>query len=220
MSKILTVENLTKKYNGIAVIDNISFDVYEGQIIAITGTSGVGKSTLLNIISSLDTPDNGKVIVNNIDISTLNSNQLAEFRNTQIGFVFQSYNLLQELTVYENICLPVMINKKQEKDIKQRVLDLVDKLNLTSNIIDKYPSEISGGEQQRVAIIRALINKPKVIFADEPSGCLDNENSLKLHKLFHDLSRDMNQTFIIVTHDEQLADLSDKKYRLINKKLI
>lgn len=219
MNKILIVENLTKKYNGVTIIDNISFHVYEGQIIAITGTSGVGKSTLLNVISSLDRPDDGKVLINNTDILTLDGNQLADFRNTQIGFVFQSYNLLQELTVYENICLPAMINKQREKDIKQRILKLVDKLNLPSSIINKYPYEISGGEQQRISIIRALINNPKIVFADEPSGCLDNENSLQLHKLFYNLSRDIQQTFIIVTHDEQLANLSDKKYKLVDKKL-
>lgn len=208
---MLKASALTKSYGDLSILKGIDFHVEHGEIVSIVGASGAGKTTLLQILGTLEKPDNGKVLINNIDPFSLSSNKLSEFRNTNIGFIFQFHQLLPEFTAIENICLPALIKGVSMNEAKKEAVKLLDLLGLASRGEHK-PSELSGGEQQRVAVARSLINRPKVIFADEPSGNLDSHNSQELHQLFFDLRTEFNQTFVIITHNDALAKMADKQY--------
>ena len=217
---MILVKNISKTYNNKKVVNKIDLNVKKGEIISITGPSGAGKTTLLNLISTLDSPDknNDSIIkINDIDILSLNDKKLSKFRNTQIGFIFQFHELLPEFTALENVIIPAII-KGEKKDVSlKKAKTLLETLGLLS-VINQYPSQLSGGEQQRVAVARALINDPKVIFADEPSGNLDSKSSDLLHKLFFDLRDKLNITFIIVTHNKELSNMTDRKLNLVDGK--
>lgn len=207
---LLSATNLRRSYGTLPVLRDINLTIATGEIVSIVGASGAGKSTLLHILGTLDRPDAGQVRLAAQDVFTLNDKQLARFRNEKIGFVFQFNNLLPEFTALENVCLPGFIAGKPERDVRQRAKMLLETLGLPDRT-DHFPSQMSGGEQQRVAVARALINQPAVVFADEPSGNLDSHNAEELHKLFFRLRDEFGQTFIIVTHNEMLADLADRK---------
>ncbi len=199
-----------KSYGPLEVLKDVSINIIPREIVTITGPSGAGKSTLLHILSSLDRPDKGSVIVDGIDISRLDDKKLSDFRNRKIGFVFQFHHLLPEFTALENVCIPAYIAGRSTKQATKKATELLEMLKLSERIHHK-PSELSGGEQQRVAIARALINNPSVIMADEPSGNLDSVNAKQLHDLFFDLRDNLNQTIIIVTHNEELAEMADRR---------
>ncbi len=186
-----------------------------GEIVSIVGASGAGKSTLLHILGTLDRPDSGQVILAGQNVFTLNEKQLARFRNEQIGFVFQFHNLLPEFTALENVCMPGFIAGRPDTDVRKRATELLQSLNL-GHRLNHRPSELSGGEQQRTAVARALINQPAIVFADEPSGNLDSRNATELHQLFFDLRDRFGQTFVIVTHNEPLADIADRKLTIVD----
>ncbi len=207
---LIAAHNLRKNYGDLAVLKEVSFEIQKGEIIAIVGASGAGKSTLLNIIGTLDTADAGDLLYNNKKIDYTNSKHLAAFRNQNIGFVFQFHHLLPEFTAIENIILPALINGTTEKKAIEKAMLLLEKMQL-NNRGNHKPAQLSGGEQQRVAIARALINGPTLILADEPSGNLDSANAKALHQLIFDLRDQFNQTFIIITHNEELASMTDKK---------
>jgi len=217
---MILVKNISKTYNNKKVVNKIDLNVKKGEIISITGPSGAGKTTLLNLISTLDSPDKNNdstIKINDIDILSLNDKKLSKFRNTQIGFIFQFHELLPEFTALENVIIPAII-KGEKKDVSlKKAKTLLETLGLL-NMINQYPSQLSGGEQQRVAVARALINDPKVIFADEPSGNLDSKSSDLLHKLFFDLRDKLNITFIIVTHNKELSNMTDRKLNLEDEK--
>jgi lipoprotein-releasing system ATP-binding protein len=217
---MILVKNISKTYNNKKVVNKIDLNVKKGEIISITGPSGAGKTTLLNLISTLDSPDKNNdstIKINDIDILSLNDKKLSKFRNTQIGFIFQFHELLPEFTALENVIIPAII-KGEKKDVSlNKAKTLLETLGLL-NMINQYPSQLSGGEQQRVAVARALINDPKVIFADEPSGNLDSKSSDLLHKLFFDLRDKLNITFIIVTHNKELSNMTDRKLNLVDGK--
>jgi len=200
---------LTKNYGGIEVLKGVDLLIQKGEIVSIVGASGAGKSTLLHILGMLDKPSGGKLIFQDQEISSLSDKALAQFRNKHIGFIFQFHNLLPEFTAIENVCIPGFILKKSESEARKRASELLDLLGLGHRLEHK-PSQLSGGEQQRVAVARALMNAPEVIFADEPSGNLDSQNAKDLHKLFFDLRKDFGQTFVIVTHNEELAKMADR----------
>jgi len=206
---MIKASGIRKAYGDLKVLKGIDLEISDKEVIAIVGASGAGKTTLLQILGTLDIPDGGSVIYNGNDISRLRGKQLAAFRNTNIGFVFQFHQLLPEFTALENVCIPAYIAGKSKNEAEARATELLGFLNL-SDRLDHKPSELSGGEQQRVAVARALVNNPSVILADEPSGNLDTENENELHKLFFKLRDTFNQTIIIVTHDRQLADMSDR----------
>lgn len=208
---MITATNIHKSYGTLEVLKGIDIAVMQGEIISVVGASGAGKTTLLHILGTLDKPDSGKVEINGVDITRLSSRKLAEFRNKNIGFVFQFHHLLPEFTALENVCIPAYIAGTSQKETQLNATELLDFLGLKDRLNHK-PSELSGGEQQRVAVARALINKPTVIMADEPSGNLDSETAKELHQLFFSLRDQMKQTFIIVTHNEELAKLSDRKF--------
>jgi len=207
---MIKAENIVKSYGNLKVLKGVSVSISAGEIVSVTGASGAGKSTLLHILSTLDRADSGEVIVDGINTKNLNDKKLAEFRNQKIGFVFQFHHLLPEFNALENICIPAFIAGKSKKEAEKRALELMEFLNLESRATHK-PSELSGGEQQRVAVARALINQPSVLMADEPSGNLDSENSAQLHRLFFELRDKFNQTIVIVTHNEELAGMSDRR---------
>ena len=207
---MIKAENIVKTYGKLQVLKGVSIHVNAGEIVSITGASGAGKSTLLHIISTLDKADSGEITVDSINTRLLNDKKLAEFRNRKIGFVFQFHHLLPEFTALENICIPAYINQKTKKEAEARAMELMEFLNLTNRASHK-PSELSGGEQQRVAVARALVNQPAVLMADEPSGNLDSENAAQLHRLFFELREKFNQTIVIVTHNEELASMSDRR---------
>ena len=207
---MIKAENIVKTYGKLQVLKGVSVHVRAGEIVSITGASGAGKSTLLHIISTLDKADSGEITVDSINTRLLNDKKLAEFRNRKIGFVFQFHHLLPEFTALENICIPAYINQKTMKEAEARAMELMEFLNLTNRASHK-PSELSGGEQQRVAVARALVNQPAVLMADEPSGNLDSENAAQLHRLFFELREKFNQTIVIVTHNEELASMSDRR---------
>ncbi|PKP48352.1 MAG: lipoprotein-releasing system ATP-binding protein LolD [Bacteroidetes bacterium HGW-Bacteroidetes-11] len=207
---MIKAENIVKSYGNLKVLKGVSASIRHGEIVSVTGASGAGKSTLLHILSTLDRADSGEVIVDGINTKNLNDKKLAEFRNQKIGFVFQFHHLLPEFNALENICIPSFIAGKSKKEAEKRALELMEFLNLESRVTHK-PSELSGGEQQRVAVARALINQPAVLMADEPSGNLDSENSAQLHRLFFELRDKFNQTIVIVTHNEELAGMSDRR---------
>ncbi len=210
---MLRATNLEKSYGDLPVLKGIDLEVKKGEIVAIVGASGAGKSTLLHILGTLDAPDKGKVFIQDKDVFGQNARNLAAFRNKAIGFVFQFHNLLPEFSAVENVMIPGLIGRRSEHEVKQRAISLLEMLGLRERT-DHKPSELSGGEQQRVAVARAMINAPDLILADEPSGNLDSKNAVDLHNLFFQLRKDIGQTFIIVTHNEELAGMSDRKIEL------
>lgn len=206
---MLKAVSLQKKYGQLDVLKGIDLEIASGEIVSIVGSSGAGKTTLLQLLGTLDKPDNGIVELDGVNPFELSSKELAKFRNTQIGFVFQFHQLLPEFTALENVMMPALINGVSKQDAQQRAMELLNQLGLGDRATHQ-PAALSGGEQQRVAVARALVNKPKVVFADEPSGNLDSKNAKELHQLFFDLRRDMGQTFVIVTHNNQLAEMADR----------
>ena len=202
--------NIQKSYSDLRVLKGVNLEVKEGEVISIVGASGAGKTTLLQILGTLDETDSGELSINQQEVCKLKDKELSSFRNQTIGFVFQFHNLLAEFTALENICLPAFIAGTSKKQAEKRAKELLELLNL-SNRIDHKPNELSGGEQQRVAVARALINSPAVVLADEPSGNLDSQNADELHKLFFQLNKELGQTFIIVTHNQKLADMAHRK---------
>ncbi len=207
---ILKVQNLHKSYSTLHVLKGVDFQVAKGEIVSIVGASGAGKSTLLHILSALDYADKGQVWLNGQDLSTLGTKQLAKVRNAQMGFVFQFHHLLPEFTALENVCMPAYLGKKSRKLAQQKAMELLDLLHVSDRKHHK-PSQLSGGEQQRVAVARALINEPAIVFADEPSGNLDSTNAAELHALFFQLRASLKQTFIIVTHNDELAQQTGRR---------
>jgi lipoprotein-releasing system ATP-binding protein len=210
---MLRASNLIKSYGELAVLKGIDLEIDKGEVVAIVGASGAGKSTLLHILGTLDSPDKGKVFIQDKDVFSQSSKNLAAFRNKSIGFVFQFHNLLPEFTALENVMIPGLIGQGEEKQVRERATSLLSMLGLDERR-DHKPSELSGGEQQRVAVARAMINSPDLILADEPSGNLDSRNAIDLHNLFFKLRKDVGQTFVIVTHNEALASMSDRKIEL------
>lgn len=202
-------KNIRKKFGDLEILKGVDLEINQGEIVSIVGSSGAGKTTLLTILGTLDRASEGEVIINNESVFKLNEKKLAAFRNQNIGFVFQFHQLLPEFTAIENVCFPAMIAKKSKKESEKRAQELLELFNLKDRVNHK-PSELSGGEQQRVAVARALINSPKVIFADEPSGNLDSVNAKELHQLFFKLRDEFNQTFVIVTHNSELAAMADR----------
>jgi lipoprotein-releasing system ATP-binding protein len=206
-------KHIKKKYGELEVLKGVDLRIAPSEIVSIVGSSGAGKTTLLTILGTLDKPSSGDIEFNGINIMSLSEKKLAQFRNQHIGFVFQFHHLLPEFTALENICIPAFINKISKKEAEQNAMELLDLLGLKDRASHK-PSELSGGEQQRVAVARALINKPKVIFADEPSGNLDSANAQKLHELFFTLRDELKQTIVVVTHNEILANMADRKLEM------
>lgn len=209
-NELVSVSGIHKSYGPLEVLKGIDLTINKGEVVAIVGASGAGKSTLLHIIGTLDNPDNGKVLINGVDVFAYTPSRLAGFRNKTIGFVFQFHNLLPEFTALENVMIPALISKQNVERAKARAKELLALLGIAERSEHK-PSELSGGEQQRVAVARALINEPALILADEPSGNLDSKNARELHQLFFDLRKRFNQTFIIVTHNEEFAAMADRK---------
>ena len=207
---MLHATDIHKAYGALPVLKGITLQIAKGEIVSIVGSSGAGKSTLLHILGTLDTADKGEVFFNGKAINKFNSVEMARFRNQHIGFIFQFHNLLPEFTAVENVCLPGYLAGKPEEEVEGRAKDLLKMLNL-GHRFDHKPSEMSGGEQQRTAVARALINAPEIIFADEPSGNLDSENARELHEIFFRLRSELHQTFVIVTHNEHLAEMADRK---------
>lgn len=207
---MLKALNIVKNYGELQILKNVSLEVAKGEIVSIVGASGAGKSTLLHIIGTLDKPDKGEVLINQTDITKLGSKALSVFRNKHIGFIFQFHHLLPEFTALENVCIPAFIAKKSKVEAEEKAMELLSLLGLKDRAHHK-PAAMSGGEQQRVAVARALINQPDLILADEPSGNLDSHHAKELHQLFFDLREKFNHTFIIVTHNEELADMADRK---------
>lgn len=211
---MLKANNLYKRYGSLEVLKGVDLHVKKGEIVSIVGASGAGKSTLLHILGTLDDVDQGNILINNREINKLNKDQRARFRNQEIGFVFQFHNLLPEFTALENICIPGYIESGGKwKAVQAKARELMRALGIEDRA-DHKPSQLSGGEQQRVAISRALINDPAIIFADEPSGNLDSKNAEELHQLFFDLRDNFDQTFVIVTHNEELANLADRRLEI------
>lgn len=210
MTAIINGNGIVKRYGSLEVLKGIDITINKGEVVAIVGASGAGKTTLLTILGTLDLPDQGYLEINDQNITQLDSAKLSAFRNEHIGFVFQFHHLLPEFTALENVCMPALIKGTPKKEAEQRAQLLLERLGLAGRVHHK-PSELSGGEQQRVAVARALMNKPAVVFADEPSGNLDSTTAKELHELFFTLREEMQQTFVIVTHNEQLADMADRK---------
>lgn len=216
---MLSATGIQKNYGQLWVLKGVDIDIRQGEIVSIVGPSGSGKSTLLHILGTLDAPDKGNVVINGVKINFLNDRQVAAFRNQHIGFVFQFHHLLPEFSALENVCIPGWIAGRKKKEVSDRAIQLLQTLGLGERVNNK-PNELSGGEQQRVAVARALINGPKVIFADEPTGNLDSANARELHQLFFDLRKQFNQTFLIVTHNEELAQMSDRILHMKDGKII
>lgn len=206
---MIQTEGITKSFGSLQVLKGINLSIQKSEVVAIVGPSGAGKTTLLQIIGTLDSPDNGRLIINGTETGRLSDKELAAFRNRNIGFVFQFHQLLPEFTALENVMIPALIAKEKPAEAEKRAKEMLDFLKLSDRMLHK-PAELSGGEKQRVAVARALINHPAVILADEPSGSLDTKNKEELHALFFELRNQMHQTFVIVTHDEQLAANTDR----------
>jgi len=207
---MLKAQSIHKSYGKLDILKGVDLEVQKGEIVTIVGASGAGKSSLLNILGTLDKPDSGKLFIDNQELSQLSNKNLSLFRNLKIGFIFQFHHLLVEFDALENVCIPAFISGRSRSEAEKRGVELLEMLGLGDRLKHK-PNELSGGEQQRVAVARALINKPALIFADEPSGNLDSTNARELHELFLRLRKEFNQTFVIVTHNEDLAALSDRK---------
>jgi ABC-type antimicrobial peptide transport system, ATPase component len=216
---MLTATNIHKYYGQLWVLKGVDLTVNQGEIVSIVGPSGSGKSTLLHILGTLDHPSQGEVYINNERINFLNHTQVALFRNRHIGFVFQFHHLLPEFTALENVCIPGWMAGRRKKEVMDKAVALLQTLGL-GHRIDNKPNALSGGEQQRVAVARALINKPDIILADEPTGNLDSANARELHRLFFDLRKEFNQTFLIVTHNEELAQMSDRVLHMMDGKIV
>jgi lipoprotein-releasing system ATP-binding protein len=210
---VISVSNLYKAYGSLQVLRGISLEIKKGEIVSIVGASGAGKSTLLHILGTLDRPDQGDVLIDGVQTAKLGDNRLSVFRNKNIGFVFQFHHLLPEFTAHENVAIPALIARENKRKAMDRAKNLLDKMNLTERL-DHKPNELSGGEQQRVAVARALINNPSVVLADEPSGNLDSASAVELHDLFFSLRKEMEQTFVIVTHNQELAGMADRKLQM------
>ena len=215
---MIELENIRRSFSGLEVLKGISLNIERGEIVSITGPSGAGKTTLLQIMGSLDKPDSGKVLYDGKDITKMDSKSLSAFRGRHIGFVFQFHQLLPEFTAHENIMIPALIAGESMNHAGKRADELLGLLGLTDRAQHK-PSQLSGGEKQRIAVARAMVNQPDVILADEPSGSLDSHNRQELHKLFFDLRDKIGQTFVIVTHDETLAGLADRRINIIDGRL-
>ena len=206
---MIQLQDITKSFGTLQVLRGINLQIEKGEVVAIVGPSGAGKTTLLQIMGTLDKPDTGKVLIQGKDVFRLSGSKLSKFRNEHIAFVFQFHQLLPEFTALENIMIPALIGGAGKGEARKRALELLEFMKLTERA-DHKPSELSGGEKQRVAVARALVNKPDVVFADEPSGSLDTQNKEELHRLFFELRDQMGQTFVIVTHDELLAAMADR----------
>ena len=216
---MIEIKGVTKSFSSLQVLKGIDLRIEKGEIVSIVGPSGAGKTTLLQILGTLDKPDSGSVVVDGIETSTLSTNKLSEFRNTHLGFVFQFHQLLPEFTAIENIMIPAYIAGMKPKEARSRAEELLAFMGLSNRATHK-PNELSGGEKQRVAVARALMNNPAVILADEPSGSLDSKNKEELHKLFFELRDKFGQTFVIVTHDETLATLTDRTIHLKDGRIV
>ncbi len=216
---MLLTKKITKNYGNLAILKDISIEIQKAEIASIVGASGAGKSTLLHIIGSLDTPDSGEVLIDGVNLFSLNAKELAAFRNKKIGFIFQFHHLLPEFTALENVCIPAWVQGVNNSKAKQYATELLHKLSLHDRMHHK-PSQLSGGEQQRVAIARALINKPAIVLADEPTGNLDTNNSNDIFEIIKMLRNDYQQTFVLVTHNEELASKCDKKFTMKDGYLI
>jgi len=216
---MIQANNIHKSYGNLQVLRGVDFKVDKGEVVSIVGKSGAGKSTLLHIIGTLDHADKGDVLINDQAISKLDQKQLSLFRNKNIGFIFQFHHLLPEFTALENVCIPAYIQKMSVADAEKRGKELLDYLGLSERL-DHKPTQMSGGEQQRVAVARALMNQPAVVFADEPSGNLDSASSQELHNLLFKLRDDFQQTFVIVTHNNELADMSDRRLVMADGRLV
>ncbi|SDL47785.1 ABC transporter ATP-binding protein [Siphonobacter aquaeclarae] len=213
---MLEARQLVKSYGSLQVLKGIDLEIRSGEIVSIVGASGAGKSTLLHLLGTLDKPDGGQLLLDGEDLTRLKDKALADFRNRKIGFIFQFHNLMPEFTALENICMPAWIGGE---DRKARATELLERLGLADRATH-YPGQLSGGEQQRVAVARALINAPSVVFADEPSGNLDSRNARDLHELFFQLRDELGQTFVIVTHNEELAQMADRKLEMRDGRIV
>ena len=216
---MLSARNIHKKYGQLEVLKGVDISISKGEIVSIVGSSGAGKSTLLHILGTLDKADAGEIVLNNHSVNSLYGKKLAAFRNREVGFVFQFHHLLPEFTALENVCIPGWIAGGKKKEVAARAAELLKNLRLGDRLENK-PQQLSGGEQQRVAVARALINNPSIVMADEPTGNLDSANAKELHQLFIDLRKQFNQTFLIVTHNEELAKLSDRIVMMKDGKII
>ena len=216
---MIKANNIQYSYGKLEVLKGVNLHIKKGEFVSITGASGAGKTTLLQLLGTLDEVQTGSLIINNKEVNTLNQKELANFRNKEIGFVFQFHNLLVEFTALENVCLPAFIAGADKKKAEQKGMELLALLGLTDRANHK-PDELSGGEQQRVAVARALINSPSIILADEPSGNLDSKNAEELHNLFLKLNKELGQTFVIITHNKELANLGSRKLEMKDGKII
>lgn len=216
---MLQCKQITKRYGSLEVLKGVDLQIEKGEIVSLVGSSGAGKSTLLHILGTLDEADGGQVWLNHVQMNQLKGNQLAAFRNEHIGFVFQFHHLLPEFTALENVCIPGWLGNRKKKEVEDRAKELLKMLGLEGRMENK-PSELSGGEQQRVAVARALINNPAIIMADEPTGNLDSTHARELHQLFFDLRKQFNQTFLIVTHNEELAAQCDRTVHMKDGRIV
>ena len=216
---MIRVTDIHKSFGTLEVLKGVSLDVAQGEVVSIVGASGAGKTTLLQIIGTLSRPDGGRVEIDGRDVSALGDRALSQFRNERIGFVFQFHHLLAEFTAFENVCIPGLIGRRPRADVERRASELLDMMGLAARR-DHKPGQLSGGEQQRVAIARALVNSPAVLLADEPSGNLDSHNRDEIHRLFFDLRERLGQTVVIVTHDENLAAMADRKITMSDGRIL
>lgn len=216
---MIRVTDIHKSFGTLEVLKGVSLDVAQGEVVSIVGASGAGKTTLLQIIGTLSRPDGGRVEIDGRDVSALGDRALSQFRNERIGFVFQFHHLLAEFTAFENVCIPGLIGRRPRADVERRAAELLDMMGLAARR-DHKPGQLSGGEQQRVAIARALVNSPAVLLADEPSGNLDSHNRDEIHRLFFELRDRLGQTIVIVTHDEHLAAMADRRITMSDGRIL